>query len=59
MPTDLPFDEEPEYELTDADLEEAWLDNLEPGPAPEFDELLVDAAIEDAAWERLVGERAA
>ena len=56
MPTALPFVEEPDYELTDADLEEAYLDNL---GEPPVDELLVDAAIEDAIMGRIAERRAA
>lgn len=45
--------DEPEYELTDADLEEAYLEALELGPVNCFEDvLIIDAEIEERRMER-------
>lgn len=49
----LPQIEEPEYDWTEADLNEAHQDALDQKAAQELDYLLIDAAIDDARWERL------
>jgi hypothetical protein len=49
---DRTVSEEPEYELIDADLDEAYLESLELSCPAWEDNLLIDAAIEERRMER-------